>query len=348
MSLFCVAPWFAREIDSIGRDTPCCLVPIGSNFDKIRESFLKKEWPKECIKCQVLEQAGQPSDRQLKNSTLDFYWDKDIEKIQALAAAGEGDLRMLSLATSSTCNSQCITCGPHYSSSWRRLEKHTWRGPTSKISLIDLNYKIDLSKLITLSFTGGEPLYERRNFEILETLLKKNNNKVFISMVTNGSVVLTEHQKNILRQFPNLNFCLSIDGTGLLFEYMRYPLKWTNLLYNIDFLRSLTENISASYTISNVNIQYHNQTVEWFRENKIPYNYNPVTSPDYFNPNALSVNAKQLLKQDLDSQDYDALMHEHKSKHDLLYQQAIKELNRQDKLKGINRKDFLPAHSFFY
>jgi len=347
MHLFCVAPWFAREIDPIGRDTPCCLVPIGANFDNIRASFLKNEWPVECGKCHVMEKAGQLSDRQIKNSTLDFYWDKDIEKIRDIAVQDQNDLRMLSLATSSTCNSQCITCGPHYSSSWRRLEKHTWPGPTNKISLIDLNYKTDLSKLITLSFTGGEPLYERRNFEILETLLKKNNNKVFISMVTNGSVVLTEHQKHILKQFPNLNFCISIDGTESLFEYMRYPLKWPNLLDNINFLRSLTKNISASYTISNVNIQYHNQTVSWFKEQEIPYNYNPVTSPSYFNPNALPFSLKELLKQNLTLQDYNALLQEHEADHDALYQQAINELNRQDQLKGINRSNFLPTDSFF-
>jgi hypothetical protein len=348
MSLFCVAPWFAREIDPIGRDTPCCLVPIGSDFDKIRETFLKNEWPKECTKCQILEQAGQTSDRQIRNSTLDFYWDQDIEVIREHAVSGNSEVRMLTLATSSTCNSQCVTCGPHYSSSWRRLEKHTWRGPTSKISLIDLAYKLDLSKLITLNFVGGEPLYERTNFAILEKLLEKNNKKVFVSMVTNGSVSLTEYQKDILRQFPNLNFCVSIDGTKRLFEYMRYPLKWDNLLDNIKFLRTLTTNISASYTISNVNIQMHNETISWFKDNDIPYNYNRVTKPEYFNPSSLPARAKQQLELSLTTQDYQALITTHNDQHDILFKEAVAELDRQDQLKGINRKDFLPAHSFFY
>jgi MoaA/NifB/PqqE/SkfB family radical SAM enzyme len=348
MSLFCVVPWFAREIDHIGRNVHCCLLPKDYDIDQIKKDFLNNQWPSECSKCKNLEDAGLTSDRQIKNSTLDFYWDKDIEAIYKQALNNDTDVRMLTLATSSTCNSQCVTCGPHYSSSWRHLERHVWNIPTTKISVIDLSYHYDLSKLVTLSFIGGEPLYERQNFAILDSLIAKNNTKVFVSMITNGSVVLTEHQKNILRQFPNLNFCISIDGTKSLFEYLRYPLKWSNLLDNIRFLQSLTSNISISYTISNMNIQFHNETIEWFKANNFPYNYNPVSFPAHFSPNALPASAKQHLEQTLDQKDYQALLSEHTDEHETLYQQAIIELDRQDKLKKINRQDFLPSHSFFY
>jgi MoaA/NifB/PqqE/SkfB family radical SAM enzyme len=54
-----------------------------------------------------------------------------------------------------------------------------------------------------LSLLGGEPLYEKKNFDLLEYILDLGNNDMFISIVTNGSVVLTDRQKRIFSKFKN-------------------------------------------------------------------------------------------------------------------------------------------------
>lgn len=347
---FCVAPWYGLEQGYDGHETHCCLLPADVDITQVRQAMLDGVRPAACSACWRIEDAGQISHRQRRNQELDVYWDVDIDKIEQQVRQGQYTVRMLKLFTSNLCNSACVTCSPAFSSSWQRLAQRDNRSflirPYRTVQLEDI--KCDLAELRTLSLLGGEPLYEAANFKLLEHLLKIGNTDLFVSIITNGSVGLNDHQREVLGQFKNVNFCLSIDGTERLFEYIRHPLQWSMLLDNIRVFRSITDNISASYTISNINIQAHPETIAWFRANNIPYNYNPVTYPNYFSPWALPESAKHQLEQILDTQDYQGIVGEHQDSHDELYHQACQELNRQDRLKGINRQDFLPGHSFFY
>lgn len=346
---FCVAPWYALEQGYDGHRTACCFLPAAVDIQEVRQAMLDGQRPKACSACWRIEDAGQISHRQRRNQELDVYWNVDISEIERQVRNGQYAVRMLKLFTSNLCNSTCVTCSPSFSSSWQRLarrdnSKFVIR-PYTTVQPDDIS--CDLSQLKTLSLLGGEPLYESANFRLLEKLKEIGNTDLFVSIVTNGGVRLTDQQRDILGHFKNVNFCLSIDGTDRLFEYLRYPLQWQTLLDNIQVFRSITDNISASYTISNLNIQEHPKTTAWFRDNKIPFNYSPVTYPNYFSPQALPEQAKQQLSLELDSKDYHGLVGEHHSAHDTLYQEACSELDRQDRLKGINRQDFLPDHSFF-
>jgi sulfatase maturation enzyme AslB (radical SAM superfamily) len=210
--------------------------------------------------------------------------------------------------------------------------------------LTTIEQHANLQELVTLTLLGGEPLYEKQNFRLLERLLELGNSNVFISIVTNGSVELSESHRHILAQFSNLNFCISIDGIGPVFEYMRYPLKWDQLLENLKFFQSITSNISASYTISNVNVPYYIETRDWFQRNNIPHNHNLVYNPEFFQPRALPQSIKSKLKQTFSDADYQSLIGDDHTQHDeQLYQQCQQELARQDRLKGIQAQDYLPA-----
>ena len=196
---------------------------------------------------------------------------------------------MVKTFISNTCNSTCVTCGSASSSAWAPLEKKMGIIPHSATSMTkeDILNNLNFKELISLNLMGGEPLYEKLNFYILETLLEHNNSNCFIQITTNGSVSLSDYQKNLLKKFKNLNFNLSIDGVGKVFEYMRFPLKWNDLTENLAFFKTLTDNISVSYTISNLNALYHYDTIDWFKENNLNYNFNPVNKPSHFRPSAL-------------------------------------------------------------
>lgn len=197
---------------------------------------------------------------------------------------------------------------------------------------------IDYKNIKMLSFVGGEPLYEKINFQILQRLIDNNNQNCFISIVTNGSVDLLDRQWEILKQFKNLNFCLSIDGTEKVFEYMRYPLKWNKLNENIEKFRSLGIQLSVSYTISNLNIFYHTQTLNWFKRNSLNHNYNIVINPKYFSIYSLPHQVKIELQKEYP--EFFNIPHTHED--DKLFEQMIKNIRWQDHLKGISIKDYLP------
>jgi len=348
MDNFCVLPWFGRELNWDDRhDTHCCLLPKDYDIKKIQAEMIAGKRPAECQKCWNLEDQGLTSDRQLKNSALDWYWDRDLQFIKQDAAQGMEKTLMLKLLTSYTCNATCVSCNSGSSSSWAQLDRK--RNPKleiKKYQFIDLDkvyQEIDFSSLVTLTLLGGEPLYERKNFQILEKLLELGNERCFISMVTNGSVALSEDYKKILSKFKNLNFCVSIDGTGSVFEYVRYPLAWDLLESNLKFFRELTDLVSANYTLSNLNVLYHNESVAWFNEQKIEYANNPIYRPAWLQPRALPQHVKQHLKTVLSPVDYATYIGDtHTDADQANFEEFLKQIKRQDQLKGISIKHYLP------
>jgi organic radical activating enzyme len=347
MNTFCVLPWFGREINWNQNETHCCLLPPRYDIEKIKKEMLAGEKPVECRKCWDLESQGLQSDRQLKNSALDWYWDRDLQFIKQDAEHGKNSIIMLKLLTSYTCNATCVSCNSNNSSSWSQLNHRMNPAiPIQRSTFVDVNLikqKVNFSELKMLSLIGGEPLYEKKNFELLEHLLELGNNTVFLSMVTNGSVTLSDYQKKILSKFKNLNFCLSIDGTGPVFEYLRFPLKWQDLLDNLQFFREVTDNVSANYTLSNLNVLYHNQTVEWFNQNQIPYSNNPIYRPTWLQPRALPQSVKQHLKEILSTMDFNTYIGStHTDQDQLDWEECTKQLAKQDNAKGISWQEYLP------
>jgi sulfatase maturation enzyme AslB (radical SAM superfamily) len=285
-----------------------------------------------CKKCWNLEDIGVTSDRQLKNLAYDFYADKDIRFVEKDCTDGKFSQQIIKLYTSNLCNSTCVTCGPKLSTAWATLSKVKTYIRIDN----DIISNLPFDEIKMLNFVGGEPFYEQRNFDILNKLIEVGNTNVFLSFTTNGSTELTEYQKEILKHFKNLNVCLSIDGIGLRFEYLRYPLKWDTLLENIKFFKSTDANLSVSYTISNLNILYYNETVDWFQSQGLKHNHIIVSYPAYFSPSALPLTIKQRLNNDLISAE------QHKDIDDVNFINACEELKRQDQLKKIDIKNYLP------
>lgn len=348
MDTFCVLPWVGREIDWNTHETHCCLLPKIYDVNQIKSDLLAGIKTPACQKCWNLEEHGLKSDRQVKNSALDFYWDRDLESIRQDAVNENlNDILMLKLITSYTCNATCISCNASASSSWAQLNRRD--NPEIQLDsykFIDIDKiktKVDFKELKMLSLIGGEPLYEKKNFDLLEHIIELENTNVFLSMVTNGSVKLTSRQKQVLSKFKNINFSVSIDGIESVFEYMRYPLKWTDLNNNLTFFRELTDNISSNYTLSNLNILYHNETIEWFDKNNIVYSVNPIYGPSWLQPRALPVSIKKLLKLQLSAVDYNTFIGPvHTDQDQRNFQLMLEQSKKQDTSKKIHMKDYLP------
>lgn len=330
-------PFFGAEYTTNGYQTPCCLMSKSSRtLAEVQQDFLNNIQPTECNSCWNLEQQGLTSDRQLKNSSFDFYSNQSTQTIIDSCKQGNFSQQIIKLYTSNLCNSTCVTCCEEASSSWAALKDRSSK--VIKIHNDQLN-QIDYKNVTILSFVGGEPLYEKENFRVLEKLLSVNNTKCSISFVTNGSVGLTKNQIDILSKFSNLNFCISVDGIGPVFEYLRFPLKWDTILSNLNIFKSLTDNISFSYTISNLNVLYFQETINWFNENNYRYNYNLVSYPLHFKPNALPDDVKQdIIKKFPETMSLLSL----NSVDSVYVNRLLDEIKYQDKLKNISITNYLP------
>jgi len=348
MDTFCVLPWVGKEIRWNNAQTHCCLLAPQYDINQVKSDLLAGVKTPACQKCWNLEENGIKSDRQVKNAALDFYWNRDIENIKNDAINGKLDrVLMLKLFTSYTCNATCISCGPGSSSSWAQLNHRTDpKIPLSKYKFVDLdqvNTQVDFKELKMLSLIGGEPLYEKKNFDLLEHIIELGNTSIFLSMVTNGSVKLSTRQKKILSKFKNINFSVSIDGTESVFEYLRYPLKWADLKDNLNFFWEVGGNVSSNYTLSNLNVLYHTRTLKWFDENNLVYSINPIYRPTWLQPRALPESIKKVLKQQLSATDYNTFIGPiHTEQDQLDFQTMLSQIKIQDTAKKIQMKHYLP------
>lgn len=342
---FCVLPFYSYELNSPQdkKNIYCCRLPPGTNIDDIRNDILQNQKNPGCNSCWKLEDQGQLSERNLHNSALDFYWDRDIESIEKDVFHGIYTTKIVKIPTSNLCNGTCVTCGPSLSSAWMKLENRPINYKT--LSLEDLSH-IQWKDIISLSFVGGEPLLEKVNFQILEKILDFGNDRCFINIVTNGSVSLSPGQVDLLKKFENINLCLSIDGIGKRFDYLRFPLKWSDLIKNLETFRQITENISVSCMISNISIFYLDETLNWFRSENLRYLCKQIIEPYYFSPGNLPDPVKNQLLDDTENFDEMKSFLNCGQFSDENWQRCQQEITRQDFLKKISIEDFLPDIKF--
>jgi hypothetical protein len=330
---FCVLPFYAREFP---RGTPCCYLADEYDLEQIKQDMLVGQRPGACQKCWNLEDAGIKSNRQLNNETLDFYFDQDLSSVFESCQQGKNKILHYKIATSNTCNSLCITCSSGSSSAWGQLERRNGITPVNNwtLELDSVVNDINFAQAKSFGFLGGEPLLSATNFKILEQLIEHRNTDCFINFQTNGSIELTQRQKDILAHFTNINMSFSIDGVGPVFEYLRYPLKWNAVLENIDYCRSHGMMVSACYTVSNINLLYHEETCAWFDQNKIRYFVNLVYDPPHFRPGALPERIKKQLP--------NLEQRSHTEQDDLDYAIFRQKIAEQDRWKSIRMQDYLP------
>lgn len=349
MKTFCVLPFYARVINGSGYDRPCChWFTDDYDLTRIKQDMLTDQRPDICSHCWRLEDAGIQSDRQQKLATYDWFLERTAEDLFEAAKAGSVPMLSLNLMTSTVCNATCVSCGSGCSSSWAELERRMFpQIPIQRVDPVSVDSvfeSFDMANLKFLSFMGGEPLYERRNFEILERLAALGNTNLFVSIVTNGNVELSDKQKSILGRFPNMNFCLSIDGIGSVYEYVRYPSKWSVLQDNLAYFRAIAQDVSAHYTISNITLFTHNETMSWFKEVGLPVTCNPISDPIWLAPHVLPESAREQLANYLSVEDYQAYIGSADlSRVDQQWAEFKQQIKLQDQAKAISIADYAPA-----
>jgi sulfatase maturation enzyme AslB (radical SAM superfamily) len=340
MDTFCVLPWYSLELPN---NTPCCLLPQNANIDQVKNDLSNGIKSSACSKCWTVESQGQKSRRQFENEFLDYKLDQDLNNLQKDCIESRHTTLLYQITTSNLCNQACVSCNSSLSSKWAEIEGKMGIVPSLKKSIDLENSNINYSTARRISLLGGEPFFDPKTFEILEKLVEHNNTDCFISLVTNGSIVLKQSQLDLLLKFTDLNICISIDGIGPVFEYMRWPAKWNDVCNNIEKLQQITDNISISYTISSLNILYYQQTVDWFNTQKLRYNHNLVSFPTWLSLEVMPVKIKKLL-----SNNSFAKLWVPENGNEIDLKDYYIKIQKQDQAKKINVKNYLPELAIIF
>jgi len=245
---FCVLPWTGLYIQPDGEVRNCAIVkkPIGNINDNnindivlgkinqnIKEEMLTDSFPKQCSHCHTLEKMQPNSLSQVSNRV---WYLKALRNtnFQLYDDAKNYNLKQLDLRWRNTCNFACVYCGPDLSSAWAsEMNQPQHIDETALKNSIEYIHN-NLSTVEHVYLAGGEPLLIKENLELL-TRISKINPDIEIRINSNLSII-NNNIYNLLKQFKNVQWTISVDSMGDEFEYTRYGGKWNTFLDNLSQL----------------------------------------------------------------------------------------------------------------
>ena len=330
---FCVAPFIHLNNTPRGDLHPCCVwagESIGSMEDGIlnawagekmvalRNQFINNERPVECNKCWAVEDGGSTGSFRIRAN-------KDFKKYLHLKKELDAPI-WLQLKLGAKCNLTCRTCNSGSSNKWlkadaiaayeniesdklrKRLQQEYIRSRQKQSSFIYKNSFWEELKELTptleyITFTGGEPLLIEEHYKYLEWCVQNDYAKnITLDYITNGTVGIDDHKKDLWSNFKKIEIIISMDGIGKLAEYTRTGLNWEEAKQNIfdyaDYGRSTWENtFGVTFLVNIFTIYYMEESLNFYKDNNIKVNINYLHNPLWQNIRNLSNNIKQKVKE---------------------------------------------------
>jgi pyruvate-formate lyase-activating enzyme len=228
-------------------------------FVEVRRKMLAGEYNDKCKTCYKEQELGFTSTR--VHESMDWGVKLNIQSL--------GDLEKFErpvyyeVRPSNKCNLQCRMCKPYDSDlidkEFKKIEMIVPTRPK-----IWGNYDhIEVEKLLPgarIYSTGGEPTIIPEFYEFLEKCVRLGRTDLDITFNTNAQKV-SDKLINLLKQFKNVNFSVSVDGYGRVNEYIRWGSNWSKTSDNIHKLKDLgfyisLEAIPSIWNITNLHLLY--------------------------------------------------------------------------------------------
>jgi organic radical activating enzyme len=225
-------------------------------------------------------------------------------------------LKTLKIILSTDCNLTCAYCSAEWSTSWYQdIKKHgeygidgyknkkdnwslLWNKMKQKDRSTDSRFFQLLINDIKLTpsieqiyLLGGEPLLNNSLMELLETIKDKK------ITITSGLGVNKDRLIKIIDKLKiyNIQFDISAETTGQLFEFIRHGEKWKDFLSKISLIKEAGFEIQFGSVITNLTSFGLLEFYKMFEgEHKI--SYNPVSDRPFLQFNVLDdISKKHLL-----------------------------------------------------
>jgi len=278
---------------------------INSDTSKeLRQSMLKGEWHPECIRCEKEEKSGMTSMRLLyEDRWKDKFTLEDATSITEIDGSlpDNHEPFFYDLQLGNLCNLKCRICHPTLSSSWIPDYIKLTSTPdriTSRLGNISLTHikgkQYELtpnpfswaesdefweqmserkSNISNLYLIGGEPMMIHRHFDFLKECVESGDAKHISLQYDTNLTNLPEKVMKYWTHFKETRIGFSIDGMGDELEYMRNPIKWKQMLKNIDIVDKFSyDNPSDKWdgptaydvvTVSIYNVLHVLDYIEW-------------------------------------------------------------------------------------
>jgi len=173
------------------------------------------------------------------------------------------------------CNLACLMCSEKYSSAILaeniKLKINQYNQDDFKWSETAFENLQDIistgPKVLTV--IGGEPFYNKKFLELLESLPPETCRQTLLHIVTNATQ-WNNRWADALKKFKLVRIMFSIDATENLYEYIRYPGVWKTTDSNIDQM-IVGDNIKplVNTTVQNLNIGSIGAIIQWSKKKNL-------------------------------------------------------------------------------
>ena len=225
-------------------DDPIESIVQGETVKKIRREMLEGKFPENCTDCYTKESSHKNIN--LHNISNRLYHIGKLKEAPFHLYKDENNFELLQLDARwrNTCNGACVYCGPKLSSRWavELDKKHRIEKP---VLTNNLDYVMgNIKKLKMLYLCGGEPFLIKENLALLETISREKRD-LDIRINTNLSEI-DNPMFDVIKTLPNVHWILSAEAMGSEFEYIRYPLKWSTFIENLEVIKGLPHRLSLN------------------------------------------------------------------------------------------------------
>lgn len=309
----CVMPWINISSDTDGSVRLCCIsdtfikkengdnynlgydkvedILNSESFKKVRQDMIDGIPISGCSKCYINEKNNGRSERQSHNR----IWEADINFRQKYKQSVNKEninqtVQYFDLRFGNLCNLACRSCNSSASSQFNKEIKELQHTNISKFNhqiitqelndwytteIFEKNITNHSKNLFKYYLTGGEPTLIEKNYEILQQMIESGDSK-HIVLVLNSNMTNTKKDfYSFFKYFKKVILIASIDGTGMMQEYLRYPSNWEKIAGNLQKvvnmgLPNLT--IMVSPVIQKTNLGYITELFEYLEQINIQNN----------------------------------------------------------------------------
>ena len=269
-----------------------------------------------------------------------------------------------------TCNLDCYMCQPQNSSvrynSVGKSDEFDVIFPieNDRIPIVLKDHALEsLDDMIpyikTVTLQGGEPLFIKHQFKLLDKLVKLGVSKnIYVDMNTNGTI-LGVGKNNILdyaEHFKKLQISISLDGFGKYNDYIRRRSVWADIVDNINTLKKVPNVwVSIFSTLSVLSILRMDELIDFADGMGLEQTLFVIDDPSELNPNVLPEKLKEVLRVKyrtnqiiLRTLDKSSSYYGNNAKRDQAFNKALDYLVKTDKEYRTNVFELYPELKEYY
>jgi MoaA/NifB/PqqE/SkfB family radical SAM enzyme len=271
----------------------------GETVKSIRRDMLEEKFPSNCNECYEKERNFKSINFNQISNRLYHIGKLGTAPIKLYEDENNFELQQLDVRWRNTCNGACVYCGPELSSRWA-IELNDTKRMTKQAMSNSIEYVYDhIDTVKTLYLCGGEPMMMKENVKLVK-IIAETRPELDIRINTNLSN-LNNPVYETIKDLPNIHWILSAEASEDRFEYIRYPLNWTNFINNFKVIKKLPHKISMNMSWNILNSFGIFEFIDLMIENGLHENsfvINPVLDPKYYNILNLPQEAINVIKKE--------------------------------------------------